>query len=107
MALEDFAQIRVPDSNMGGDRIYCSIFNKLELVNKDGTIYKGKIDKKSIKVDGVYGNFMSYVYVTADERWFDRGGMPISKPKNLLTRKEEDEEKENLHTRESTRDKSE
>lgn len=107
MALQDFTQVIVPDSNMGGDRIYASIFGIMELVNKDGTIYKGKLDKRSIRVEGINGNFLSHVYVTADDRWFDRCGLPINKPKNLLTKKDEGEEEENLHTRESTRNKSE
>ena len=81
----------IPDSNMGGDRIYVSIFNKIELVNKDGTIYKGKLEKRAIKVEGINGNFLSHVYVTADDRWFNRCGLPIIKPKNLLTREQENE----------------
>ena len=86
MALQDFTQIIVPESNMGKDRIYESIFGIMELVNKDGTIYKGKIEKRSIRVEGVSGNFLSHVFVTTDDRWFDRTGLPINKPKNLLTR---------------------
>ena len=31
------------------------------------------------------------VHCTADNRWFDRCGMPIDKPKNLITRKSGDE----------------
>ena len=55
---------------------------------KDGTTYKGRIDKRSIKLkDGTLG----MVHCTADNRWFDRCGMPIDKPKNLITRKSGDE----------------
>ena len=55
----------------------------------DGTIYKGKINKRSIKLkDGS----LSYVHVTADQRWFDRQGMPIDKPKNLITRNDKEED---------------
>ncbi len=61
------------------DRIYQNLHKTLELVNKDGTIYLGKITKRAIKCEG----FMSHTYVTADNRWFDRAGMPIKKPNNL------------------------
>ena len=66
------------------DRIYANIFKQLKLIQKDGTEYTGKIEKKSIKLaDGT----LSYVRVTADNRWFDRTGMPIDKPTNLVTHK--------------------
>ena len=71
------------------DRIYQDMYGHLELVNKDFTIYKGKINKRSIKLkDGS----LSYVHVTADQRWFDRQGMPIDKPKNLITRNDKEED---------------
>ena len=66
------------------DRIYGNIYKQLKLIQKNGSVYKGKIDKKSIKLsDGTLG----YVHVTADSRWFDRQGMPITKPNNLITHK--------------------
>ena len=66
------------------DRIYGNIYKQLKLIQKDGTIYTGKIEKKSIKLkDGT----LSFVRVTADNRWFDRCGMPIDKPTNLITHK--------------------
>ena len=66
------------------DRIYRNIYKQLNLIQKDGSTYTGKIDKKSIKLsDGT----LSYVRVTADNRWFDRHGMPIKKPDNLVTHK--------------------
>ena len=68
------------------DRIYQDMYGHLELVNIDGTTYKGKINKRSIKLkDGS----LSYVHVTDDQRWFNKQGMPIDKPKNLITRKEQ------------------
>ena len=74
----------VPESNMSGDRIYINVSGVLQLVLKDGSIYKSKIDKKSIKLeDGT----LSHVYY-ADGKYFDRSGMPIKKPTNLVTRKE-------------------
>ena len=87
------SDIIIPESNLGGDRIYGSIFGHMKLVNKDGTEYSDKIEKKSISVEDINGNkFLSYVYVTKDNRWFDRCGMPIDKPKNLITRDKENGE---------------
>ena len=87
------SDIIIPESNkiyssetkfVAYDRIYGIIYKQLKLIQKDGTEYKGKIEKKSIKLkDGT----LSYVRVTADNRWFDRGGMPIKKPTNLITHK--------------------
>ena len=66
------------------DRIYGNIYKQLNLIQKDGTEYKDKISTRSIKLkDGT----LSYVRVTADNRWFDRHGMPIKKPDNLVTYK--------------------
>lgn len=68
------------------DRIYQDMYGHLNLVNIDGTNYEGKIHKKSIKLEN---QSLSYVHVTDDKRWFNKQGMPIAKPKNLITRKEE------------------
>ena len=66
------------------DRIYGNIYKQLKLIQKNGTEYTGKIEKKSIKLeDGT----LSFVHKTADNRWFDRCGMPIKKPTNLITHK--------------------
>ena len=66
------------------DRIYGNIYKQLILIQKNGIEYKGRIDKKSIKLsDGTLG----HVHVTADNRWFNNCGMPISKPTNLITHK--------------------
>ena len=62
------------------DRIYQDLYGTLELVNKDSTTYKGKINKRSIKLKD---SSLSYVHVTADQRWFNKQGMPIDKPKKL------------------------
>jgi len=75
-----------PESNKIGDkiidRIYQNLHGTLNLILKDGTSYDGKIDKRSIKLsDGT----MSYVY-NVKNKWFDRTGMPIDKPDNLITR---------------------
>ena len=66
------------------DRIYGNIYKQLKLIQKNGSKYKGRIDKKSIKLSD---STLSYVYVTVDNRWFNRQGMPISKPTNLITHK--------------------
>ena len=66
------------------DRIYGNIYKQLRLIQKNGTEYKGKIEKKSIKLkDGT----LSFVHKTADNRWFNRTGMPIDKPTNLISHK--------------------
>ena len=66
------------------DRIYQNLHKSLTLIQKNGTTYTGRIDKKSIKLsDGTLG----HVHVTADNRWFNNCGMPISKPTNLITHK--------------------
>ena len=66
------------------DRIYGNIYKQLNLIQKNGTEYKGKINTRSIKLkDGT----LSYVRVTTDNRWFDSCGMPIDKPNNLVTHK--------------------
>ena len=82
----------VVSNNMGPggepiDRIYGSPASggTLRLVQKDYSTYKGAIFKKATTIKGVDGtNFRSYCYVTDDNRWFDRCGMTISKPKNLV-----------------------
>ena len=76
-----------------GDRIYVDLHKHIELVQKDGTTYKGKINTKRIKCKDLDGsNFYSFVHETDDGRWFDRCGKPIDKPKNLVTREPKEEE---------------
>jgi len=78
-------------SNMGGDRIYKN-WASIELINKDFTKYTGKINKRATTcVDPKGFNFRSYVYETTDGRWFDRAGLPISKPSNLVTHDKSEE----------------
>ena len=76
----------IPESNKIGDktidRIYQNLHGTLNLILKDGTSYDGKIDKRSIKLSN---GTMSHVY-NAKNKWFDRTGMPIDKPDNLITR---------------------
>ena len=87
------SDIIIPESNkiyssetkfVSYDRIYGNIYKQLKLIQKNGTEYTGKIEKKSIKLeDGT----LSFVHKTTDNRWFNRSGMPISKPTNLITHK--------------------
>ena len=82
----------IPESNRRGDiiidRIYQNLHGTLSLVLKDGSTYDGKIDKKSIKLDD---GTLGHVY-HADGKWFDRMGLPINKPHNLVTREHKDGE---------------
>ena len=83
-------------SNLENDRIYGYVNGNIQLVNKDYSIYKGKINKRSITCQGLDGtNFRSYVYETADGRWFDRAGLPIKKPNNLIGNNDSQEESTN------------
>tara|TARA_B100000508_G_C11252710_1_gene177154 strand:- start:13 stop:441 length:429 start_codon:yes stop_codon:yes gene_type:complete len=66
------------------DRLYGSISGKIELVNKNMSIYKGKINRRSIMAKNKEGKFRSHAYETADGRWFDRAGMPMDTPKNIV-----------------------
>ena len=77
----------VGENGQSIDRVYGSPASggSIRLIQKDYTTYKGSISKKALNIKGVDGNnFRSYCYVTDDNRWFDRCGMPISKPKNLV-----------------------
>ncbi len=77
------------------DRIYGDPNSgKYRLVQRDYTTYKGTINKKMTMVKGTDGNrFKSHVFVTQDDRWFDRGGLPITKPNNLANETETKETK--------------
>jgi len=67
------------------DRLYGNLNGSLRLVQKDFSVYKGGITKKALTKKGLDGNnFRSYCYVTDDNRWFDRAGMPIDKPKSVV-----------------------
>ena len=70
------------------DRIYQNVSGSLQLILKDGSTYRSKIEKKSIKLDdGTLGHVFH-----ADGKWFDRTGLPINKPQNLVTREQKDGE---------------
>ena len=91
--------IEAPDDEDGDvykwcDRVYGGLYSQ-DLLQKDGTTYKGKLYKKRRLMQGADGkNFYSQCTVTADGRWFDNGGIPIIPPKEVeIEKKEEEEEK--------------
>jgi len=69
------------------DRIYGSPASggHLRLIQADYTDYKGKIHKKQLILKGIDGNnFKSHCFVTDDGRWFDRTGIPMLKPTEIV-----------------------
>ena len=69
------------------DRIYGSPASggHLRLIQADYTNYKGKIHKKQLILKGIDGNnFKSHCFVTDDGRWFDRTGIPMLKPTEVV-----------------------
>ena len=80
------------------DRLYGSPASggHMRLINRDYSEYKGGIQKRAINCKNPDGTkFRSYVHLTDDNRWFDRSGMPIDKPTNLVTQNENKKEEEN------------
>ena len=77
--LEDFIYI---------DRIYGGLYGDGELVQKDGSIYKGHL--KKFKVGS------QTFTLTEDARWFDNSGMPCQCPKTVTTRVKQRELKAEL-----------
>ena len=77
------------------DRLYGSPFGNLRLIQADYTEYKGKITKKQLIKTGIDGNnFKSFCYVTDDGRWFDRGGIPMLPPDDVIEEENEDDGRE-------------
>ena len=69
------------------DRIYVSPASggHLRLIQADYSTYKGKIHKKQLILKGIDGNnFKSHCFVTDDGRWFDRTGIPMLKPTEVI-----------------------
>tara|TARA_R100001509_G_C4705081_1_gene161379 strand:+ start:236 stop:541 length:306 start_codon:yes stop_codon:yes gene_type:complete len=62
------------------DRVYQNLHGKIYLIQKDGTIYKGKLKTKKI-------NNIKYTF-TEDGRFFDNCGIPTEKPKNINIQEE-------------------
>ena len=88
------------------DRVYGSIFkNGQRLLQANGTYYEGKLHTKRRLVKRGSESFYSKCTVTADDRWFDNGGLPIEKPTKLEPEKvktaEEIEEENRLKAEKS------
>jgi len=79
------------------DRVYGSLYDD-HLLEKDGTIYNGKLYKKRrliTRKDPMTNektNFYSACVSTADGRWFDNCGFPIEAPAKLEPEKQPDPE---------------
>jgi hypothetical protein len=71
------------------DRVYGSIFKGGTTMRQaNGTEYTGKLYTKRRLIErknmhGEMTRFYSRCTVTADDRWFDNGGLPIEKPTKL------------------------
>ncbi len=80
----------IESNHIGGrwiDRVYqMGATEQLELINKDSTLYKGRVHRRRITVQNLQGeNFFAVAYESADGRWFDNCGMPIKKPNTIAT----------------------
>jgi len=85
----------IESNHMGGrwiDRLYkLGSTDAVELINKDSTLYKGRVYRRRITVQDVENNnFFAIAYESADGRWFDNCGMPIKKPTNITKELEEE-----------------
>jgi len=83
------------------DRIYGSPASggQLRLIQADYTDYKGKIHKKQLILRGIDGNnFKSHCFVTDDGRWFDRTGIPMLKPTEVVEDETEATDEDRLDT---------
>lgn len=80
MKSEDFIYI---------DRIYGGLNGVSQLVQKDGSNYKGYL--KTLKIG------VSTFTLTEDGRWFDNSGMPCQCPKTVTTRVQQRELKTELN----------
>lgn len=76
------------------DRIYGSPAggSEITLIQSDYTQYSGKIHKKQLIQKGMDGNnFKSHCFVTDDGRWFDRAGIPMMAPNNVVEEEDDSE----------------
>jgi hypothetical protein len=102
--MEDNTNYTIVSNHIGpngepADRIYGNPSGQLRLVNADYTEYKGNIKKKQLIKKGTDGNnFKSFCYVTDDGRWFDRGGMPILPPDDVVEEETEATDENRLDT---------
>ena len=70
------------------NRVYGGLNGVSQLVQKDGSIYKGYL--KTLKIG------VSTFTLTEDGRWFDNSGMPCHCPKTVTTRVQQRELKAEL-----------
>ena len=90
--MEDNTNYTIVSNHIGpngepADRIYGNPASggHLRLIQSDYTDYKGKIHKKQLILKGIDGNnFKSHCFVTDDGRWFDRTGIPMLKPTEVI-----------------------
>ena len=85
----------IESNHMGGrwiDRLYkLGTTDAVELINKDSTLYRGRVYRRRISLQNTEGeNFFAVAYESADYRWFDNSGMPIKKPIDIIKNLEED-----------------
>jgi len=85
----------IESNHMGGrwiDRLYkLGTTDAVELINKDSTLYRGRVYRRRISLQNTEGqNFFAVAYESADGRWFDNSGMPIKKPTNITKELEEE-----------------
>ena len=85
----------IESNHMGGrwvDRLYkLGTTDAVELINKDSTLYKGRVYRRRISLQNTEGqNLFAVAYESADGRWFDNCGMPIKKPTNITKELEEE-----------------
>jgi len=85
----------IESNHMGGrwiDRLYkLGTTDAVELINKNSTLYRGRVSRKRITLQDVdNNNFFAVAYESADGRWFDNCGMPIKKPTNITKELEEE-----------------
>jgi len=84
----------IESNHIGGrwiDRVY-QIGNtqQVELINKDSTLYAGKIYRRRITLQNTKGeNFFAVAFESADGRWFDNCGMPMKKPAQVVKEEED------------------
>jgi hypothetical protein len=85
----------IESNHMGGrwiDRLYkLGTTDAVELINKDSTLYRGRVYRRRISLQNTEGqNFFAVAYESADGRWFDNSGMPMKKPNNITKELEEE-----------------
>ena len=86
----------IESNHMGGrwiDRLYrLGTTDAVELINKDSTLYRGRVYRRRISLQNAEGEtFFAVAYESADGRWFDNCGMPIKKPSDIVS-KDHDQE---------------